>query len=388
MCRFHRLPPRVRQTPMTSGSPAGDQSRVRAPAFAVERVIGASHTRSGKPCQDEAGVWAVGDSVAVAVADGHGTSRHAEVGARLAVQVALAALIRFAEDLGDRSGRLAEVQKFAEHPLRVQLVREWAARVRSKAGDEAAPLVDYGSTLLFALATPQFLLIGQLGDGDFLLVSDDRSVQAPLPADPAAFADETPSLCLPEAWHSLSVRALPVPTREALLVLSTDGYSKSYATDEVFRQIGPDYLDLVRSDGMNGLAPHLRGFLEEVTSRGSGDDIAIALIHWPDPVRTQPETEAAPGVAIAESAEPAPPAVAGVAESPGGLDEGDGSSGDSAEDEPRTKPSEGEREVAPASLSGASEDVPSAEHSSPESRAEGDAADLRPGIPESSRDAT
>lgn len=265
---------------MTSGSSERHPVEPIRPAFAFECIIGAGHLRTGKPCQDDVGVLAAGDVVAVAVADGHGTSKHAEVGARLAVQVALTSLLRFDEDLGERALNLGEVQNFAEHPLRVQIVREWTARVRAKGGEDV-PLVDYGSTLLFALSTPRFLLLGQLGDGDLLLVSEDGSVSVPLPADPSAFADETPSLCLPEAWSSLRVRVLPAPAREALLLMATDGYSKSYATDAVFHQIGPDYLELVREDGVHGLQPHLRGFLEQVTTQGAGDDIALALMHWP-----------------------------------------------------------------------------------------------------------
>lgn len=260
---------------MTSGSL--DETS-RRPAFAFERVIGANHMRSGKPCQDEVGVCAVADTVVVAVADGHGTSKHADVGARLAVHVALTSLVQFAEDLGERASNLMEVQKCAEHPLRVQVIREWTARVRAKAGDDETPLLDYGSTLLVALATPDFLLVGQLGDGDVLLVAEDGTIEVPLPADPAAFADETPSLCLPEAWYSLRMRTLPAPSQETLLLLSTDGYSKSYPTDAAFRQIGPDYLDLVRKDGISGL--NLRSFLEQVTAQGAGDDIGLALLYW------------------------------------------------------------------------------------------------------------
>lgn len=259
---------------MTSGS----RETSRRPAFAFERVIGANHMRSGKPCQDEVGICAVADTIAVAVADGHGSSKHADVGARLAVHVALAALMRFAEDLGERASNLMEVRKYAEHPLRVQIVREWTAQVRAKAGDDETPLLDYGSTILAALATPDFLLVGQLGDGDVLLINEDKTVNVPLPADSAAFADETPSLCLPEAWHSFRMRALPAPSQETLLLLSTDGYSKSYSTDAEFRQIGPDYLDLVRKDGVSGL--NLRGFLEQVTARGAGDDIGLAFLYW------------------------------------------------------------------------------------------------------------
>lgn len=260
---------------------ANAHTTTRRPALLTEKVIGASHVRTGKPCQDETGSQVVGDIVVVAVADGHGSSRFAELGAQLAVQVALTSLVRFADEVSSRGTSLGEVQTFARHPLRVQLVREWAERVRVSAGTPDAALIDYGSTLLFAAATDEFLLVGQIGDGDVLLVGPDRSVSVVIPSDPRAFADETPSLCLPEAWHSLRVRVLPTPKEEALLLLSTDGYSKSYATDDAFRQIGPDYIDLVREIGTEGLALHMRRFLEQVTTQGSGDDIAVALLYWP-----------------------------------------------------------------------------------------------------------
>ena len=279
---------------MPSGSRRTTWRPGQSPAVVAERVIGASHLRSGKPCQDEAGWQVVSDTVAVAVADGHGTSRHGDIGARLAVQVALAALVRFTEDLGERASNPIEVRKYAEHPLRTQLVRAWKERVRAKAESDDPRFLEYGSTVLAAAATPDFLLLGQLGDGDILLVDEDGTVNVPLPADPASFADETHSLCLPEAEHAFRVRVLPAPERESLLLLSTDGYGKSYPTDLAFKQIGPGYLQLVREHGISGLAPLLRGFLTEVTTQGSGDDIALALLHWPAPAsRTATDSPAA-----------------------------------------------------------------------------------------------
>ena len=279
---------------MTSGSRRTRWRPGQWPAVVAERVIGANHLRSGKPCQDEAGWQVVSSTVAVAVADGHGTSRHGDVGSRLAVQVTLAALVRFTEDLGERASNPIEVQKYAEHPLRAQIVREWKERVRAKAESDDPQFLEYGSTVLAAVATPDFLLLGQLGDGDILLVDEDGTVNVPLPADPASFADETHSLCLPEAEHAFRVRVLPAPERETLLLLSTDGYGKSYPTDAAFKQIGPDYLHLVREHGISGLAPLLRDFLTEVTTQGSGDDIALALLHWPAPAsRTATDSPAA-----------------------------------------------------------------------------------------------
>lgn len=251
------------------------------PSFTFEKVIGARHLRAGKPCQDDAGAVATGPFIALAVADGHGTSAFAEIGAALAIRGVLPALVQFAAELGARATDLASVQAWADHPLRVQIVRDWIDRVHDHAADPAADLVAYGSTLVFVLATPEFVLLGQLGDGDILVVDPDGGVTSPLPDDPAVFGDETPSLCQPEAWMALRVRVIPPPPPGTLVLIATDGYSKSYRSDEEFRRIGPDYVALLTEDGLPALAPHLRGFLEEITTRGSGDDIALGLLHWP-----------------------------------------------------------------------------------------------------------
>jgi hypothetical protein len=89
----------------------------------------------------------------VALADGHGSSVHAEIGARLAVEVAVAALVAFRHDLGRSIAPTCGGASFAQDPLRVQLVREWAEAVREVGGADVE-LMDYGSTLLFAVVTP------------------------------------------------------------------------------------------------------------------------------------------------------------------------------------------------------------------------------------------
>ena len=62
-----------------------------APLVLGARAVGPAHERSGTPCQD-AFAWAVlsAEAVVVAVADGAGSAAHAEEGARLAVEAAVA----------------------------------------------------------------------------------------------------------------------------------------------------------------------------------------------------------------------------------------------------------------------------------------------------------
>ena len=216
----------------------------------------------------------IGDVVAAAVADGHGTSVHADAGARMAVCEALAALVRFAHEMQRRAADVRAVQRYAKNPFRT-----WV--VRASAGSADAPLADYGATLLTAVAAPDYLLVGQIGDGDVLLVDPDGSVEAPLPDDPASFGDETASLCLPGAEYAMRVRALPAPEAGTLLLLATDGYGNSYESDADFRRIGPDYLDRMQRDGTDAVVARLPRYLDDVTVRGSGDDVALAMLYWP-----------------------------------------------------------------------------------------------------------
>jgi len=254
------------------------------PLVAGARVTGARHLRAERLCQDAVRVRATDRCAAIAVADGHGSAAKSDVGAELAVTVAIEALERFAAGLGpERSAVVRAVHAYAEHPLRVQITRAWTERVREDAGAADADLAPYGSTLIFALATQTYVLLGQIGDGDILLVDPERGVSRPIPPDPRCFAEETMSLCQREAWTELRVLALPPPEGEALLLLSTDGYGKSYASDADFEKIGPDYLALVHAEGLRAVEAQLGEFLAEVTQRGSGDDIALGMMYWPPP---------------------------------------------------------------------------------------------------------
>jgi hypothetical protein len=249
------------------------------PSLIQGRVTGARHVRDGRVCQDAIGGEVSGGVAVLAVADGHGTSLHGDVGAAIAVAVAVEHLVQFAAALGpERDVRSAHAH--ARDVLRGQLVREWTTRVRAQAGDDGADLVPYGSTLIFALATSAYLLVGQLGDGDLLLVGSSGLVTRPIAPDPNNFAEETSSLCQKDAWATLRVLTTPAPAPNTLLLLSTDGYSKSYATDAIFEMIAPDYLAMLAEHGPGGVEAQLPEILDQVTVGGSGDDIALGMMYW------------------------------------------------------------------------------------------------------------
>jgi hypothetical protein len=65
-------------------------------------------------------------------------------------------------------------------------------------------------------------------------------------------------------------------------MLSTDGYSNSFRTDEDFLRVGTDLLQMVRADGAVAVEKQMPQILEHASSNGSGDDITVGLVHLGD----------------------------------------------------------------------------------------------------------
>ncbi|MBM7114918.1 PP2C family serine/threonine-protein phosphatase [Archangium primigenium] len=260
---------------MTSGEP-----RIEG-----RRVTGARHQREGRPCQD-AIAWARrADTWVLAVADGHGSSPRGGEGAQLAVEVAVEWLLDFHARLTpEQRTRPATVREWAREPFARKLVGEWSRRVRESVGEsppEGDVLRAHGTTLLAVLVAPEFVLFAQLGDGDILVVQDSGQVMRGVEPDERHFADETDSLCGPQAWLALRVAVWPRPQGEVLLLLGTDGYSNSFENRADFERIGPDYLARVRERGLSQVAAELEALLSLTSERGSGDDITLGMIHLP-----------------------------------------------------------------------------------------------------------
>ncbi len=245
-------------------------------------VIGATHTRHGKPNQDAAD-WAprqdAGQRFVAAVADGHGSAPHfrAEIGSALAVRAALAALDWCFDD-----PQAADI----EAALATDIVAAWRGLVQEHiaahplpdgAGDD--PFVPYGTTLVCAGANATWLVRLQIGDGDLLLGWPDGRITNPLGADPGLVGDQTYSLCLPDAASRARVQVLRRGASDDwpdFALLATDGVSKSFADDAAFTSVGARYRTLVRDDLSAALAA-MPAWLAEVSSKGSGDDASLCL---------------------------------------------------------------------------------------------------------------
>jgi hypothetical protein len=141
----------------------------------------------------------------------------------------------------------------------------------------------YGATVLAVLVTDSFIVYIQLGDGDILEVDSKGNTTRPLERDPNLIANETTSLCMNKAWNEFQVhiKLYPQGTPKeipALILVSTDGYSNSFSTDEGFFKIGRDYQQMFKSNLTEEVRQKLEGFLQETSEKGSGDDITLGMI--------------------------------------------------------------------------------------------------------------
>lgn len=255
---------------------------------------GSSHARDGRPCQDAHALWAssfLGEPLLVAaVADGHGGERHdlSHCGAALAVQAAVAEVIGSLPSREEGGGwRPVPPGRGEEFHHRVSA--RWREAVMTDAGgkigftadgeDPKDLLTRYGSTLLLALIDGSECWVGQIGDGDILIVRPDGSVEAPLPKDETLLGTVTYSLSSRDAPALWRTGRFPIGAG-GLLLLATDGLSDSFGDqDSEFRVFARSLSERVASFGIERIGSALPGWLDGYSLNGSGDDMTLVLVH-------------------------------------------------------------------------------------------------------------
>jgi len=191
----------------------------------TKSLRGPLHQRLGFPNQDASLVYAAQDFAFAAAADGLGSRPRADAGARAACEAALRAARAFTAGMPG-----------ADLARRVQA--EWEALIAPW------PAHDCGTTCLLAIACPEEVILGQLGDGLAALYDADRDVCVFL-EDPGeeSFANVVDAALgsgeAGETWRKWRWRRFAPPDRGAV-VLCTDGVSgdlKSGAGDGFIREL-------------------------------------------------------------------------------------------------------------------------------------------------------
>ena len=269
-------------------------------------VRGASHEKNGQKNQDAVRLKNPGagdDSLLLAIADGHGSTRsfRSDRGSALAAECALNELARMIRRLGPHA-RLSSVRNQAMRRWPMDMITAWKKAVRAdvaarpftqldfaafpdpppvlKPGEEL-PLsahLAYGATLVAVAITRHYIIYSQLGDGDILTVRADGTVERPLTRRHEFMANQTTSLCSFHAYREFQVKVESTRGKvPALVMVSTDGYANCFGNDREFFRVGADFLTYLREEGADFVAERLGGWLSQSSHDGSGDDITVGL---------------------------------------------------------------------------------------------------------------
>lgn len=276
-----------------------------------ESVIGVTHARDGRPCQDAVWTSVTSPEVAVAaVADGHGQAKsfRSGEGASIAVKVAADLLAKFSEsdsampdsawrERKDLAGHLPRIvaqtwrervrEHVQRHPLSVDehvLVgdRLWTAPDQPMTPDAYRSLWRvYGTTLIAVLVTRSYAVALQIGDG--LLMAAGASGEAFEVLDPDAlnFGTSTTSLSDEDAELRLRWRLIPHEGDYPVLYwLSTDGYEKAFRSED-HGGVCLEYREAFRGqDGYKIINENLAAGLHQASAGGTGDDATAAFLYF------------------------------------------------------------------------------------------------------------
>ncbi|HET6975245.1 MAG TPA: PP2C family serine/threonine-protein phosphatase [Pyrinomonadaceae bacterium] len=273
-------------------SRANDRRRWQAAGASVR---GAAHERSGMPNQDAIQWTGNGSSLVLAVADGHGSARYprSHIGATIAVKTATQLVHEFVLGQTDVEN-LSLIKRAAEEWLPHAIVRAWREGVEEHLNANPLSEVEldalrndtlsqaYGATILTVAVSERFILYLQLGDGEILTVTDQGTVSKPLIKDERLFANETTSLCTAEAWSDFRISFQAITNEHpALILLATDGYPNSFRDQAGFLKVGSDILEMIRTAGLGHVQDSLEGWLLDSTRAGSGDDVTVGILCYP-----------------------------------------------------------------------------------------------------------
>lgn len=302
--------------------------------------IGASHIKSGKPCQDYSLSWQSEDgSVSMTVVcDGHGGSTYvrSDVGSRCAAEIARDNILAFIADndrmtqlfvgreaavtarpvdekaaaahqaqasLGDSQRQLADQdeafrkavadipeQDYALTDLFGHIYVQWLNAVQDDMREH--PFTDaemeklgnksfvkaYGCTLIAYVRTPDYWLAFHIGDGKLLACDEKMVWTEPVPWDCRCFLNLTTSLCESNPIPSFRYAFGGKGEFPIAIFMGSDGIDDSWGTFDLLANFYSQTLQIFDTEGSEQTIADLRAYLPKLSEKGSRDDMSVAAI--------------------------------------------------------------------------------------------------------------
>ncbi|MCD4713326.1 MAG: protein phosphatase 2C domain-containing protein [Clostridiales bacterium] len=229
-------------------------------------VTGPSHVSKEVPNQDA--FQSYDDHLKmIAIADGHGDSKHkfSDIGARKAVEVAHEVIEQFLNN-GIKSIDSAQIKYLLENDIAFEIKKQWKS---SLFDDEKL----FGCTLLVAFEFLNHLYFMQLGDGKIVVIYENGDVYYPIPEDERYVNNMTSSLSDQLAWMEFKVEVLPITESIKWVGLFTDGVENAYPHnrfDDAFF-----YLDLAKAKVNDAYSDYLSTRLELASAYSKDDTTGV-----------------------------------------------------------------------------------------------------------------
>ena len=222
-------------------------------------AIGTSHIKQQMPCQDYGDYKMIDDAIVGVVADGAGSAKHSDIGAKLAVNTVLEVISKLDTSTitelckcnGDRFGEVEKPKTSAWKPwnlsqnnkshntavavaqsdseqkacqLFTSVVKQVTTALKEQAKNNNYSLDDLACTLLIVIATPSGLAAMQIGDGFITVRYPEKLPQLLFTPDKGEYINETTFVTSTNALKDMKVKIqLGQPE---FICASTDGLER------------------------------------------------------------------------------------------------------------------------------------------------------------------
>lgn len=269
-------------------------------------IRGYSHILGEKECQDNSISWQEKQYDAVIVCDGHGGDKYfrSAIGSRFACEAGKKMISSFMDYVLNNDEMRTSWDTLLSQ-LEISIINEWNelvkrhflensfesdTRFESLGEDDKMSLRSsyvkaYGSTFIAAVLTDKYLLVLKLGDGNVCVLNGQYKVclldkiRRELADDQLQF-NLTTSLCNSDAAKSFKHCIIPSnkPNKINAVLLSSDGVINSFSTEEAYVAFVENVFKGFKEQKLGDAKQELVDFLPELSKKGSGDDLSIAII--------------------------------------------------------------------------------------------------------------
>jgi hypothetical protein len=176
-------------------------------------VQGTSHVRNETPCQDSHGYFQLENCIIAAVADGLGSAAKSDEGSKLAVDTALNVLKHALIVLPANE---KDWEKILSHAF-----DESRSSLEKLSESSGLPLREYGTTLILAAITPDWVVTGHIGDGAVVAFLDNGEMETMSEPLRGEYANEVAPLTSQNALNLVRYSARQISVKA--IALLSDG---------------------------------------------------------------------------------------------------------------------------------------------------------------------